>query len=180
MKTLKKNNKGFSLVELIVVILIMAIIAVALAPQVMKWVDESKVSTDVNNRANLKSSLDAAVADFFSQKGNIASTIHFDVDGKPANWDRGAWRATAHVVTEADVTEGTSRETCQPFPFWLSGFDVSLALRPQPTIVTCSLRPPLGLCSLSMPVRSIWGLFWWQFVFPQWQPLVLAGWFSYF
>ena len=94
--------------------------------------------------------------------------------------DRGAWRATAHVVTEADVTEGTSRETCQPFPFWLSGFDVSLALRPQPTIVTCSLRPPLGLCSLSMPVRSIWGLFWWQFVFPQWQPLVLAGWFSYF
>lgn len=87
MKTLKKNNKGFSLVELIVVILIMAIIAVALAPQVMKWVDESKVSTDVNNRANLKSSLDAAVADFFSQKGNIASTIHFDVDGKPSNWD---------------------------------------------------------------------------------------------
>ena len=32
----KRNNKGFSLVELIVVILIMAVIAVALAPQVMK------------------------------------------------------------------------------------------------------------------------------------------------
>lgn len=48
MKNLKKDNKGFSLVELIVVVLIMAIIAVALAPQVFKWVDRSKVSADNN------------------------------------------------------------------------------------------------------------------------------------
>lgn len=71
MKTLKKNNKGFSLVELIVVILIMAIIAVALAPQVMKWVDESKVSTDNNNKATMKSAIDAAVADYMHQKGDL-------------------------------------------------------------------------------------------------------------
>ena len=49
MKKMRKNNKGFSLVELIVVVLIMAIIAVALAPQVMKWVGKSKESTDVSN-----------------------------------------------------------------------------------------------------------------------------------
>ena len=73
MKTLKKNNTGFSLVELIVVILIMAIIAVALAPQVMKWVDQSKVSTDVNNRANLKSSMDAAVASYLAEGNKIKS-----------------------------------------------------------------------------------------------------------
>ena len=46
---MKKNNKGFSLVELIVVVLIMAIIAVALAPQVMKWVENSRKSTDCSN-----------------------------------------------------------------------------------------------------------------------------------
>jgi len=45
----KMNNKGFSLVELIVVVLIMAIIAVALAPQVMKWVENSRKSTDIEN-----------------------------------------------------------------------------------------------------------------------------------
>jgi len=45
----KMNNKGFSLVELIVVVLIMAIIAVALAPQVMKWVENSRKSTDSSN-----------------------------------------------------------------------------------------------------------------------------------
>jgi len=104
MKTLKKNNKGFSLVELIVVILIMAIIAVALAPQVMKWVDESKVSTDVNNRANLKSSLDAAVADYFAQKGTISSPITFKVDGKPSGWDSVATSKFRSAVDE--VTNG--------------------------------------------------------------------------
>ena len=71
MKTLKKNNKGFSLVELIVVILIMAIIAVALAPQVMKWVGESKESADKNNIALIKSTVDAAVADFLAAGNKV-------------------------------------------------------------------------------------------------------------
>lgn len=60
----KKNNKGFSLVELIVVVLIMAIIAVALAPQVMKWVGTSKDSADKNNAATIKSAVAVAVADY--------------------------------------------------------------------------------------------------------------------
>lgn len=40
------NNKGFSLVELIVVVLIMSIIAVSLAPQVMKWVNNARIAVD--------------------------------------------------------------------------------------------------------------------------------------
>lgn len=47
MKKLNKNNKGFSLVEIIVVILIMAILTVALAPQVLKWVNNARIATDV-------------------------------------------------------------------------------------------------------------------------------------
>lgn len=63
----KKDNKGFSLVELIVVILIMGIIAVALAPQVMKWVGKSAESTDESNAATIKSAVQAAVTDFVAQ-----------------------------------------------------------------------------------------------------------------
>lgn len=63
----KKDNKGFSLVELIVVILIMAVIAVALAPQVMKWVGESKKSTDKNNIGQIESAVNAGVADYMAQ-----------------------------------------------------------------------------------------------------------------
>ncbi len=55
MEKTKKNNKGFSLVELIVVVLIMAIIAVSLAPQVMKWVNNSRIATD-------KQTIDAVVS----------------------------------------------------------------------------------------------------------------------
>ena len=46
MKDKKRNNKGFSLVELIVVILIMAVLAVALAPQVMKWVGNARLARE--------------------------------------------------------------------------------------------------------------------------------------
>ena len=59
----KMNNKGFSLVELIVVVLIMAIIAVALAPQVMKWVENSRVSTDCTNYESLVENIQLALAD---------------------------------------------------------------------------------------------------------------------
>lgn len=69
----KKNNKGFSLVELIVVVLIIAVIGVALAPQVMKWVDRSRASADINNRANIKSAVQIAVAD--AQANGVAVTI---------------------------------------------------------------------------------------------------------
>ena len=42
----KTNNKGFSLVELIIVIAIMAILVGVLAPQYLKYVEKSRVSAD--------------------------------------------------------------------------------------------------------------------------------------
>ena len=48
--------------ELIVVILIMAIIAIALAPQIMKWVENSRKSADMQTMANMKAAMAVTIA----------------------------------------------------------------------------------------------------------------------
>lgn len=58
----KLNNKGFSLVEIIIVIAIMAILAGALAPQLIKYIEKSRVSSDINNCNALKTAVQTALA----------------------------------------------------------------------------------------------------------------------
>lgn len=57
------NNKGFSLVELIIVIAIMAVLVGVLAPQYLKYVSNSKVSTDITNAGNINTAVSAGIAD---------------------------------------------------------------------------------------------------------------------
>jgi len=63
MNGIGKDNRGFSLVELIVVVLIMAIVAVALAPQVVKWVENSRISSDLETRTDIEKACQFAVTD---------------------------------------------------------------------------------------------------------------------
>ena len=59
---MKKNNKGFSLVELIIVIAIMAVLIGLLAPQYLKFVKQSKISADVSNAQALATAVNVAFA----------------------------------------------------------------------------------------------------------------------
>ena len=60
---MKKNNSGFSLVELIIVIAIMAVLIGVLAPQFIKYVERSRESTDLQNVEEVKTAVESYVAD---------------------------------------------------------------------------------------------------------------------
>ena len=57
------NNKGFSLIELIVVIAIMAILVGVLAPNVMRYVRQSRVSADTQLADTVRTAVMTALAD---------------------------------------------------------------------------------------------------------------------
>ena len=59
---MKKSNKGFSLVELIIVIAIMAILAAAIAPALIRYIDKSRKADDVQFFGQIQSAASAALA----------------------------------------------------------------------------------------------------------------------
>ncbi len=86
-----KNNKGFSLVELIIVIAIMAILVGVMAPQLIKYIEKTNVSSDVQLCDTVREAIQTAMMD--------PSVINASNPGIPAS------SATAHT---ASFTSGGS------------------------------------------------------------------------
>lgn len=63
MNTHNKDNKGFSLVELIIVIAIMAVLVGVLAPAYLRYVEKSKKSADVQAVDAVMRAMEAAAID---------------------------------------------------------------------------------------------------------------------
>lgn len=63
-----KNNKGFSLVELIIVVAIMAVLMGVLAPQYLRYVEKTKIRTDDGIVSDIDDSIEAILSDAAGDK----------------------------------------------------------------------------------------------------------------
>ncbi len=81
----RKNNKGFTLVELIIVVAIIAVLAAVLAPQYIRYVERSRESNDLQVATNIMRATTAAVADpHVEAPANATYEITWDTSGSPA------------------------------------------------------------------------------------------------
>lgn len=74
----KKNNKGFTFVELVIVIAILAILVGLLAPQYTKYVEKSRKSADASNMDEMVKAIQVYAAD---GSNNIAVKSGNDISG---------------------------------------------------------------------------------------------------
>ena len=93
----KQNNKGFTLIELIVVIAIIAVLAAILAPQYLRYVEKSRVTADTSSAKEIANAVQTACAD---------SDVFEDVTATTTvNWDGKA--GTIKVGGTDDITSAT-------------------------------------------------------------------------
>lgn len=118
----KSNNKGFSLVELIIVIAIMVVLIGVLAPMFVRYVEKTKQSSDLDALDSCVTVIQA----YYADKTQVAVAItaasnHYTTDVSNATAEltaagctaytlKGAWTTTpsATISTDGKVTYGGS------------------------------------------------------------------------
>ena len=93
----KLNNKGFSLVELIIVIAIMAVLIGVLAPQYLRYVEKSRYQTDATMVDNVKNAIQIAI----STDETIYSAIVTDA-GTTITWDTTTFQVILPTAGDLD------------------------------------------------------------------------------
>ena len=71
----KKNKKGFTLIELVAVLVIMAIIALIVTPLVMSIIRKAKIAADKRSVDAYGRSIELAIAGYLMDTGTIPTSI---------------------------------------------------------------------------------------------------------
>lgn len=97
---MKKNNKGFSLVELIVVVLILGILAVAVTPQIMNWINKSKIAKDESYAGAVATAIESVTLEYVGKNFNSAIATKIEISKDTS--------ATPNKVVLKGMKQGTT------------------------------------------------------------------------
>lgn len=103
------TNKGFSLVELIIVIAIMAVLVGVLAPQYIKYLDKSKISADKQLTDSIRQAMTTTMLDPEITDAPAKSSNGDIIGGSPATIGAtGYWHEVYSIlgVTDAAALAG--------------------------------------------------------------------------
>lgn len=125
MKKITKNNKGFSLIELIIVIAIMAVLVAIIAPNLTKYLGSSKKQTDKKNLDEVKQQVVNAISDASANEITVpAATITVsDSSGSisVSGGDGGSFDAILTTVLKGATTKSKEDPSKTSIQFTISG-----------------------------------------------------------
>ena len=107
------KNRGFSMVELIIVIAIMAILAGFLAPSLIRYINKSRLSTDIDTGRNLAMAIMSAV---------VSDEARDDVKDHPTpqnvkDMDGADFKAAVSAIFPLKDIQGKSKKDTDGNPF---------------------------------------------------------------
>ena len=105
----KKNNKGFTLVELVIVIAILAILVGLLAPQYTKYVEKSRKAADASNMDEMVKVIKVYAADPANELEADTYTITIGTD-KPTGSNTTATDIVAIKVLRISLLQNLKKK----------------------------------------------------------------------
>lgn len=113
-KNKKKDNKGFTLVELVIVIAILAILVGLLAPQYTKYVEKSRKAADASNMDEMVKVIKVYAADPANELEMGNYKIAMGVSGTTIT------AKTTPLQADGKATAGLAKEMQDSIPNWWS------------------------------------------------------------
>lgn len=137
MRKEKMDDEGFSLVELIIVVAIMAILAVVLTPQYLRYVERARNSADLQNTAEIVAALQILASDPENTATLADGEIHITRDN-PADLNGSAFARealqNAGLMVENSAGNLELPIRCQSMTRW-DEFTIAWDIEPDGNIV---------------------------------------------
>ena len=122
-----KNNKGFSLVELIIVVAIMAVLMGILAPQYIRYVEKTRIRTDDSIVSEIDKACIATLAEEKYYKDAAAAGVGISIDNAGVISVTGLPNTDADFLKEINTTVYGTASAPSSTPFKSKAYTTSTA-----------------------------------------------------